>query len=97
LGIAIAHDLHKTIANIDMCAESELLEVKVPLIFLGTVVSREGRYYDLKRSGGAALSAMSTQVEVLFQTCLMTNGLKISFSFALPCANPSLSKLDFRL
>ena len=46
LGVAIAHDLYRTMGNIDVCAESELLEVKVPIVFLGTVgfsPRREGR------------------------------------------------------
>jgi hypothetical protein len=48
-GIAIAHNLYRTMANINVCAEIELLKVKVPLICLGTEgVSphREGRYTD---------------------------------------------------
>jgi hypothetical protein len=49
---SIAHKLYRTIANIDVCIESELVEVKVPLIFLGTVgfsLCREGRYMLFKR------------------------------------------------
>ena len=45
--MAIAYDLYKTIGNIDICIKSELLEVKVPIVFLGTVgfsLYREGRY-----------------------------------------------------
>jgi hypothetical protein len=41
------HDLSKTIGNIDVCIEFELLQVKVPIVFLGTVgfsLPREGRY-----------------------------------------------------
>src|SRR5436309_765006 len=36
LGVAIAHDLYRNIVNIDVYTEFELLEVKVPIIFLGT-------------------------------------------------------------
>ena len=46
LGAVIAHDLYSSIANIDVCTESELLKVKVPIIFLGTVgfsLRRDGR------------------------------------------------------
>jgi hypothetical protein len=49
--VAIAHNLHRTIGNIDVCAESELFKVKVPIVFLGTVgfsLRKEGRYFDLK-------------------------------------------------
>lgn len=41
-----AHDLYKTMGNSNVCIESELLEVKVPIVFLGTVgfsPPREGR------------------------------------------------------
>jgi len=47
-GLAIAHDLYGTMANIDVCTESELLEVKVPIVFLGTggfSASKDGHYY----------------------------------------------------
>jgi hypothetical protein len=40
------HALYKTIRNIDVCTESELLKVKVLIIFLGTVgfsLRRDGR------------------------------------------------------
>jgi hypothetical protein len=40
------YDLYKIIGNVDVCIEFELLEVKVPIIFLGTVgfsLHREGR------------------------------------------------------
>jgi hypothetical protein len=37
LGVAIAHDLYRTIGNTDVCTESELLKVKVPIVFLSTV------------------------------------------------------------
>lgn len=36
LGIAIAHDLHRTVVNIIVCAEIQLVKVKVPLMCLGT-------------------------------------------------------------
>ena len=39
LKVAIAHYLYRTIENVDMCTEPELLEVKVPIVFLAT---REG-------------------------------------------------------
>lgn len=39
-GVATAHGLYRIIRNIDVCPESELLEVKVPIVFLGTWVSR---------------------------------------------------------
>jgi hypothetical protein len=45
--VATEHDLYKTIGNIDVCIEFELLKVKVPIVFLGTVgfsPPREGRY-----------------------------------------------------
>jgi hypothetical protein len=45
--VATEHDLYKTIGNIDVCIEFELLKVKVPIDFLGTVgfsPPREGRY-----------------------------------------------------
>ena len=45
--MATTHDLNKSIGNIDACTESELLEVKVPIVFLGTVgfsLPRDGRY-----------------------------------------------------
>jgi hypothetical protein len=35
-GVAIACELYKTIGNIDVCTGSELLEVKVLIVFLGT-------------------------------------------------------------
>jgi hypothetical protein len=37
--------------NIDVCTESELLEVKVPIVFLATVgfsPPRDGRYYSFE-------------------------------------------------
>jgi hypothetical protein len=46
LGVAIAHNLYRNIVNIDVYTEFELLEVKVPIIFLGMVgfsPPREGR------------------------------------------------------
>ena len=42
-----AHDLYRTIRNKDACIEFELLEVKVPIVFLATVGfsrPRERRY-----------------------------------------------------
>ena len=33
-GVGIAHDLYRTMGNIDVCTKSELLEVKVPMDFL---------------------------------------------------------------
>jgi hypothetical protein len=46
-GVATAHDFYRTVGNIDVCTESELLEVNVPIVFLGTVgfsPRRDGRY-----------------------------------------------------
>jgi hypothetical protein len=34
--VAIAHDLYKSIGNIEVFTESELLQVKVPMVFLVT-------------------------------------------------------------
>jgi hypothetical protein len=45
--VAIVYNLYRTIKNVDVCIGSELLEVKVPIVFLGTVgfsPPREGRY-----------------------------------------------------
>ena len=45
--MAIKYDLYETIKNINIYAESELLKVKVPIVFLGTVgfsLRRDGRY-----------------------------------------------------
>ena len=36
LGVAVVYDLYKTIADTNVCTDSELLEVKVPPICLGT-------------------------------------------------------------
>jgi len=44
--VAAEHDLYKAIGNTGVCIEFELLKVKVPIIFLGTVgfsLPREGR------------------------------------------------------
>jgi hypothetical protein len=41
------HDLHKNIGYADVCTEFEMLKVKVPIIFFGTVgfsPRKEGRY-----------------------------------------------------
>jgi hypothetical protein len=41
------HDLYKNMGDIDVCIEFDMFEVKVPIIFLGTVgfsLRREGRY-----------------------------------------------------
>jgi hypothetical protein len=40
LEVAIEYNVYKTIQNIDVCIESELSEVKVPINFLGVVGSR---------------------------------------------------------
>lgn len=45
--MAIVHGVHRIIVKIDMCTESGLLEIKVPLISSGTVCfppPMEGRY-----------------------------------------------------
>jgi hypothetical protein len=45
--VATEHDLYKIIGDINVCAEFEMLKIKVPIIFLGTVgfsPPREGRY-----------------------------------------------------
>jgi hypothetical protein len=45
--VATEHNLYKTIRNIYVCIEFELLKVKVPSVFLGTVgfsLRRDGRY-----------------------------------------------------
>ena len=45
--MAIEHDLYKNMGDIDVCTEFDMFEVKVPIIFLGTVgfsLRREGRY-----------------------------------------------------
>lgn len=45
--MATAHDLYKTIGNIDVSTESELLQVKVPVVFLVTGCfsrPRDGHY-----------------------------------------------------
>ena len=47
--MATEHDLYKIIGDIDVCTEFEMLQVKVPISFLGTVgfsLRREGRYED---------------------------------------------------
>ena len=47
LGVAVVYDLYKTIADTNVCTDSELLEVKVPSICLGmegVSPRREGRY-----------------------------------------------------
>ena len=44
--MATEHDLYKNIVDIDVCIEFEMLKVKVPIIFLGTVgfsLPRDGR------------------------------------------------------
>jgi hypothetical protein len=44
--VATEHNLCKNIEDVDMCIEFEILKVKVPIIFLGTVgfsPPREGR------------------------------------------------------
>lgn len=35
--MATAHNLYRTMRKINVCTESELLEAKVPIVFLGTV------------------------------------------------------------
>jgi hypothetical protein len=35
--VATEHNLYKKIGDIDLCVEFEMLKVKVPIIFLGTV------------------------------------------------------------
>jgi hypothetical protein len=35
-GVATVHNLYITIGDLDICIEFELLEVKVPIVFLGT-------------------------------------------------------------
>ena len=43
--MATEHDLYKTIRDVDMCTEFEMLKVQVPIIFLGIVgfsLLREG-------------------------------------------------------
>jgi hypothetical protein len=45
--VATKHDLYKNIGDIDVCIEFEMLKVKVPIIFLGTVgfsLLRDRRY-----------------------------------------------------
>ena len=47
LGVAAEHNLYEYIGDIDVCTEFEMLKVRVPMIFLGTVgfsPLREGRY-----------------------------------------------------
>jgi hypothetical protein len=47
LGVAIDYDLYKKIRDIDMYTEFKMLEVKVLIIFLGTMgvsLRRDGRY-----------------------------------------------------
>jgi hypothetical protein len=39
-GVTTAHDLHRTMGNINVCTESELLKVKVPIFFSPRWVSR---------------------------------------------------------
>jgi hypothetical protein len=44
--MAIERNLYKEIGNINVCIEFEMLKIKVPIIFLGTVgfsLRREGR------------------------------------------------------
>ncbi len=46
--MATEHDLYKNIEDFDACSEFEMLKVKVPIIFLGTVgfsLPREGRSF----------------------------------------------------
>jgi hypothetical protein len=45
--LAIEYDLYKENGDIDMCIDFEILKVKVPIRFLGTMgfsLRREGRY-----------------------------------------------------
>jgi hypothetical protein len=45
--VATEHDLYQNIGDIDVCIEFEVVKVKVPIIFLGTVgfsLRRDGRY-----------------------------------------------------
>jgi hypothetical protein len=53
------HALYKTIESIDVCTESELLKLKVPIIFLGTVG------FSLRRDGRYSATWSSEQVAVL--------------------------------
>jgi len=51
--VATAHDLYRTIVNINVCVEFKLFKVKVPLIFFGTVGfsrRRDGRYSKHQRT-----------------------------------------------
>jgi hypothetical protein len=44
--VATEHDSYKIIGDVDVCTEFEMLKVKVPIIFLGTVgfsLPRDGR------------------------------------------------------
>jgi hypothetical protein len=44
--VATEHDIYKTMGIINVCTESELYKVKVPVVFLGTVgfsLRRDGR------------------------------------------------------
>jgi hypothetical protein len=38
--VVTEHDLYKNIGDIDVCTEFKMLKLKVPIIFLGQVVSR---------------------------------------------------------
>ena len=54
------HDSYRTMGNIDVCTQSELLEVKLPLVFLDTVGfsrPREGRYVSGSYLRGLARAA----------------------------------------
>jgi hypothetical protein len=47
LGLAIEPNLYKEMRDIDKCKDLEMLKVKVPIRFLGTMgfwLRREGRY-----------------------------------------------------
>ena len=44
--LAVKHDVYTNLEDINVCTEFELFEVKVPIIFLGTVgfsARRDGR------------------------------------------------------
>jgi hypothetical protein len=57
--VATEHDTYKIIRIINVCRGSELLKVKVPVVFLGTVgfsLRRDGRYMQRTNISFARLS-----------------------------------------
>ena len=104
--VVTVYNLYRVLGNIDVYTESKLLEVKVPLDFLGTVgfsLCREERYYNaesfiaLRAHNSSIFSPACLKCPLALRLFPPTTSIHYSKKALKPCSRPSLYICQCRL